>query len=567
MAACDRYYRFARLMPIVLMVSDLEDKLARAEEAFLSGELRSAQELLLECVEDPHATDRQRAQALSDLGVIAASENRTREADDLLLAALGHQRSYFPALENMGRRCLTGGDLVQATHWLRSAAEVAPDNADIWRQLAAVLRERRRDAEAAEALSHAGERSPSPVVEVFLGCEPKSGGTAVDRVLIVADLFFPSIGGTERLAEAVGVALQAEGMTVEIAARRLEARVTLVHRGMVIHELEGDASAGLRSVVEAGNYGAVVAFSNARIWPVVATLQLPTPRPRIVVVPCVNAKDSAELRENESYLRAYAQLIGGADVIGYSSRAGYDVRLWEDLGLSGVYIPNAVEMVAVEAPSSTRAIPGDTPLLLVVANLWSAKNHVGLLRNLREHAGDWRLALIGDASPDEPHIALEVARLAAEDPRVHLLGPATPGAVAAAMDDAAMLLLPSLAEATPLVLLEAMSRGLPWIATPTCGAAHDHAGGMILPLGLFGAGIDFLLSRADVSRTLGAVGYEHWRSCYTWDVVGPRYGEIVRGAHVPDLHPPRDVLMVTDKMRSEFYESRVGVRNGLQLRA
>ena len=80
-----------------------------------------------------------------------------------------------------------------------------------------------------------------------------------------------------------------------------------------------------------------------------------------------------------------------------------------------------------------------------------------LLRSLRNHPGDFQLALIGAPSPEHPDLAEAVARLASEDPRVHLLGPCTSETVAAAMDEADVFLLPSLAEATPLVLLEAMS--------------------------------------------------------------------------------------------------------------
>ena len=141
-------------------------------------------------------------------------------------------------------------------------------------------------------------------------------------------------------------------------------------------------------------------------------------------------------------------------------------------------------------------------------------------------------------------------------PRIHLLGPAGSEQVAAALDDAQMLLLPSLAEATPLVLLEAMSRCVPWIATPTCGAAHDHAGGLVLPLALFGEGIEFLLGDARAARKLGGAGRAHWQDCYTWDVLGPRYAQILRGELVPDLPAPANALADTEAVRKDFYDGR-----------
>ena len=113
-------------------------------------------------------------------------------------------------------------------------------------------------------------------------------------------------------------------------------------------------------------------------------------------------------------LHAYADLIATADVVGYSSHSGCDARLCEDLGLAGVYVPNAVERVSPrgELPglAGEPGLASDAPLLLVVANMWPEKNHAGLLRALRDHPGRWRLAIIGEASPEAPHVAGEVRR-------------------------------------------------------------------------------------------------------------------------------------------------------------
>jgi glycosyltransferase involved in cell wall biosynthesis len=547
-------------------MSDLTDQLARGEEAFANGDLMTARRLLLECASDLVATPVERAQALNDLGVIALKRHEPRESDEFLLEALAHVPDYVPALENLGGSCVLRGDLVQATYWYRRVTELTPDDPDAWRNVAGVLQQRRRSAEASQALMRAERGEPDALRTASAtvtqpdravdGDGPPAVHT-VQRVLIVTDWFYPSVGGTERLAEAVGVALQREGMAVDVAARAMPERASNQHRGMVIHELQGNCLEALTALVRDEGYDAVVAFSNTVVWPVVCTLNLPEPRPRILVVPCVNAVDMTRLQGDPNAMSAYARMVAGADVLGYSSRTGYDVRLWDELGLSGVYLPNAIERVSAGSPPTDLA-GTDAPRLLVVANFWPEKNHVGLLRSLRDHPGDFQLALIGGPSPAHPHLADAVARLASEDPRVHLVGPCTPEAVAAAMDEADLLLLPSLAEATPLVLLEAMSRRLPWIATPTCGAAHDHAGGMILPLELFGQGIDFLLDNHDAARMLGAAGADHWAACYTWDVIGPRYAHVLRGQPVSDLHVPLGALDDTDAVRAEFYDGRVG---------
>ena len=121
---------------------------------------------------------------------------------------------------------------------------------------------------------------------------------------------------------------------------------------------------------------------------------------------------------------------------------------------------------------------------------------------------------------------------------------AEPPVVAAAMAEAELLLLPSLAEATPLVLVEAMSHGLPWIATPTCGSAHDHAGGLIRPLDEFPEAIAQLLGDPAARTALGAAGRAHWEASYSWNVVGPRYVALLEGGPLPELPSPDELRAV-----------------------
>ena len=507
------------------------EPLEQAEQLFVDGDAASARRMLSECLADPATPVEHQVQALNDLGVIANAQGRPDEAERFLLGAVSRDAGYGPALENLAALCARD-DPVQAAYWARRAAEAQPGAVET---VADELAELERREEAGVPGSPAAPR-------------------ALSRVLIVVDYFHPSVGGSERLAEAAGATLQAQGLTVEVATRCLPQRTARKHRGMLVHEIDPEHPDELQAVVAAGAYDGLLIFSAPTSWPIVASLRLPAPRPRIVAVPCINAENSAALRSNPAMLHAYANLIATADVIGYSSHSGCDAQLCEDLGLGGVYVPNAVERVSPRG--ALPLVGGDAPLLLVVANMWPEKNHAGLLRALRDHPGHWRLAVIGEASPEAPHVAEEVRQLAGADPRVHLLGPADPGTVAAAMTQATALLLPSLAEATPLVVLEAMSHRLPWIATPTCGAVHDHAGGLILPLRMFGEGIDFLLDAPADAGELGAAGLAHWQASYTWDVMGPRYAAILRGAQVDALAPPADALAATEAVRARFYERR-----------
>ena len=95
------------------------------------------------------------------------------------------------------------------------------------------------------------------------------------------------------------------------------------------------------------------------------------------------------------------------------------------------------------------------------------------------------------------------------------------------MAESDILVLPSIAEATPLVLLEAMSKGLPWIASETCGSASELAGGVIVAQGGFAAAIAQLLSNAGLA---GRAGPRRTHALRRRVLVGRRRAALPRGA-------------------------------------
>jgi glycosyltransferase involved in cell wall biosynthesis len=383
-------------------------------------------------------------------------------------------------------------------------------------------------------------------------------------VLICVDFFHPSVGGSERLAEGVGVALQGLGWSVEIACRAMPERTANRHRGMRIHEIRERPREELRALVDRRGYDAVLAFSDPHSWPVPAAMRLGSSGPRVVAVPCVMPHNEGFVRENIGNLRGWRELLEGIHAPVHSSHGGRDARLHFDLGLDAEYVPNASE--EIPARGSLRALLGldaDVPLLLQVSNFWTQKNHLGLLDVLESHPGDFRVAMVGGPAPGNDELAQEIVRRAALDPRVIVTGGLPGEVVAAGMREADLLVHPSISEGAPITVLEAMSASLPWIATPGCSAVHDHAGGLILPVRQFGEAIDFLLAHPEHRAALARAGREHWEHAYTYDVVARRYDTLLRGGRgLPELVQPEGALAATDAVRAAFYDAAAvaGVR-------
>jgi len=274
----------------------------------------------------------------------------------------------------------------------------------------------------------------------------------------------------------------------------------------------------------------------------------------------MNAENTFTVRQDPERMREWRELLERADVVAHSSFAGFDARLLFDLGVSGAYVPNAIEEVAPQG--SVRALLGldpDRPVLLTVSNLYPYKNHAALLEHLADRPGDWQLVIVGHPAPDFPQEAARVERLAAADPRVRLVLGLPPELVAAGLEESDLFLLPSRNDATPLVVLEAMRHGVPWIATQYCGAVHDWSGGLVLGLEDFGDAIDALLADAPARGRLGAAGRAHWEACFTWPTVAARYDALLRGADdLPPLPGPPEAAEATDAVRAELYDGSVG---------
>ncbi len=124
--------------------------------------------------------------------------------------------------------------------------------------------------------------------------------------------------------------------------------------------------------------------------------------------------------------------------------------------------------------------------LLCVGRLSSAKAQILLVyacARLRDEGLDFSLTLVGEG-PDRARIQQAIVQHELGD-CIHLTGALNQAAVRVHFEHADIFVLPSLAEGIPVVLMEAMSSGVPCISTPVNGIPeliqHERTGLLATP--------------------------------------------------------------------------------------
>jgi glycosyltransferase involved in cell wall biosynthesis len=173
--------------------------------------------------------------------------------------------------------------------------------------------------------------------------------------------------------------------------------------------------------------------------------------------------------------------------------------------------------------------------LLCVGRLTPAKGQVLLVRacaQLRATGVDFTLTLIGDG-PDRGRLEQEIARHALQT-RVTLTGALGQARVRRALGEADVFVLPSLAEGIPVVLMEAMSSGVPCISTPVNGIPElieDGRTGLLARPGDVPSLADALIRLArdaSLRSQMGAAGRQQVQTAFDIDRNLDRLAQIFR---------------------------------------
>jgi glycosyltransferase involved in cell wall biosynthesis len=357
------------------------------------------------------------------------------------------------------------------------------------------------------------------------------------RVLLACSHFWPSIGGLETVVENLGARLARRGYRVTVAAWEHPDRHVPVHHGMNVISLSARPQSGarqLRELATSGRFDACVLFADPLNWIFWALEDLPaTTGMRLIGQPMINADGYSRWRDDREFRRRLSRIMRRCDCVVVVTTQGHEVGYLQEEQIPFVYLPNAATAPETH-DAAFRERFGIAPhqaVYLQVANLWPVKNHLGLMPVMSRLPGEWRLVMVGYPSADASYVS-KVRSAARRDSRFLLIPGLPRPDVEAALATASAVLLASFGETCPVTILEAMSHGKPWLATPECGGVRDKAGGIVAPLGEFPALLQRFHTHPELTRALGQCGREHWRACFTWERVTAGWDELLTTGQV-----------------------------------
>ncbi|MHC4078579.1 MAG: glycosyltransferase family 4 protein [Planctomycetota bacterium] len=380
------------------------------------------------------------------------------------------------------------------------------------------------------------------------------------RLLITFGLYQPSIGGAEEVCRRLAEGMAHRGHEVTVATATDPERQGGEHNGVRIVpfdisgnwalDMHGDVEAYQRFLM-AGDFDLTFHYA-AQIWTTDLVLpllgQLPAPA---VLAPC-----GYSALHDPRYARYFARLpdvLPGFAALVHHSDIYRDAQYARDAGLPRcVTIPNGTDPQEFEqAGQGFRAVLGveNRPLVLTVSNHTGGKGHdlvISAFQAVAPH--DAVLVIIGN---DSPNGCMAQCR-STEDLRVMILENLPRKLVVQAFLESDVFLLGSQVEAAPLVLLEAMAAGLPWISTPV-GNVRELAGGIIADPPRFPEQLGLLLRDKRVGQQLGERGRSWSQSHSQLPQIHDQYEHLfhrVVGGELRGTPVPAETLaMDMDRMR------------------
>ncbi|MDR7521397.1 MAG: glycosyltransferase family 4 protein [Armatimonadota bacterium] len=357
------------------------------------------------------------------------------------------------------------------------------------------------------------------------------------RILHTVEFYHPHVGGAERVVQRISEGLVRRGHEVAVATSWHPERGCTAVNGVQIvpFRVSGNLARGMTGEVaryqdwlRRERFDIVMNYA-AQSWPTDAALSvLPDLQAGRVLATCgFSGLHGVRRLVYLRYFRQLRRFIRDYDALVYHAEAGADVAFGGRYGRGEqVVIPNGADGAEFVGPSDFRVRYGigARHLLLHVGNHYRVKGHGDLARVLRTLRGrDVAMVIIGDDPGGTGSCWKACLAAARRDPRLVLLQHVPRSDVVAAFCAADLVLLPSRFEAAPLVLVEAMAAGVPFVSYDVGNAKALEGGQVVAGPEAMAAAVADLLGDDARRRALGGAGRAHQRRALEWETIVGRY--------------------------------------------
>ena len=370
------------------------------------------------------------------------------------------------------------------------------------------------------------------------------------KAVLTVEFYAPHIGGAERVVQKVAEGLAANGHEVVVVTTGR--RSTESRAGVRVERfpLGGHDKAGIRGdpgppleLIRGENPDVLFNYANQTWTTDLCARLLDEPeRPAMVLAPC--GFSALGKPGWDPYFAELRRLLPRYDALIFHSERYQDWHFAVEAGAERRrVIPNGADAIEPE----DRERDGRGGLLLTVGSHFRGKGHAHFVRALKvaRRAGEVRGLIVAP-----PRLGLEVARgcylrcratAAIPGNGLEVVDGRDRSTVRSAFAAADVFLLPSAVECSPLVIIEAMAAGLPWVSYDV-GNVRELAGGVVVEgaAGLAAVTVEILSGR---HPELGAEGRALWERRHRWDRIVPRYEEILERA-VAERRAARETFTV-----------------------
>jgi glycosyltransferase involved in cell wall biosynthesis len=356
------------------------------------------------------------------------------------------------------------------------------------------------------------------------------------RILATVERYAPAIGGAERVVQRVSEGMAARGHEVHVITGPTPGPTELggvrVHRvplsGNEVRGITGERAAVIDLISE---IEPDLVFNYAtQTWATDCCFELleRADRPRMVLAPC--GFSGLRKRRYASYFSAMPARLRSYDALILHSSVYQDWSFAHAAGVERMHVvPNGAD-----PPASGDSLGLREParaLAVTVGSHVPTKGHAQFARALRALGRERAIAGAVIAPPRRGLDALRGCQLTCEARArlqpLRIVDGSAPGAVAAAIAAADLFLFTSTVECAPLVILEAMAAGTPWVSYDV-GNVSELPGGLVADsrAGLISAAAEIL----DGERPdLGVQGRAAWEAEHRWEDIIPRYESVFEG--------------------------------------